>query len=311
MASVDTIKKNNYYPLDLTRFLMAFLVIVIHTMKWDSDCVTRILELAVPFFFLTSGFFLQKKSCSDKKPGDSEKLWVNKLIKLYFIWTLVYFPFSIFSFVYEGNTIVNCAMGMILGTGYYAWHLWYLVASIIGGGIICSCKLVKLNYVITFVFTLLCFITATYIDRLFPDHYLAYAVDRIVSGWFYIIIGMGIWLLFPIIKNNRAISIVVSFLLLICYLFFGGVLLFLGITALFVLILSICDQCDTKRVSDIFNGQRLRKMSADIYFVHMIFVGLLSLFVGVEDSFLKFIIVAIFSIIFTYVKNKVFHLKLR
>ena len=300
-AHIDTTHHIYYYPLDATRFIMAFLVIVIHTIKWNSLFITRILELAVPFFFLTSGFFLQRKSCSDTKQGKSEKQWLYRLLRLYFIWTMVYLPFSIYSCVHEGNTINNCVMGLLLGTGFYAWHLWYLVASIIGGGIICLCKKLKFNYLISFVLSLFSLVFISFFDRMFPNHYLIYAFERIITGWIFLIIGMGVWMLFKFMMEYKLISLSISILSLICYFLFGGLLIFLGITAFFILILLMC-YYDSKQFNNFFNGRVLRKMSADIYFVHMVFVGILSLLIGIEDSFLKFVYVALLSIFFAYLR---------
>lgn len=63
------------YSLDLSRWIAAFLVICIHTVPLSSFSrlgnalfVQVVCRLAVPFFFVCSGYFLRKKTAK-AEPG--------------------------------------------------------------------------------------------------------------------------------------------------------------------------------------------------------------------------------------------------
>ena len=63
-------ENKNYNAIDLTKFIMAIFVVIIHTNPllsftngntfWDL-LIDRLTDLAVPFFFMASAFFLFKK----------------------------------------------------------------------------------------------------------------------------------------------------------------------------------------------------------------------------------------------------------
>ena len=62
------IKKYNYNSLDVCKLLMAFCVVAIHTCPLEhcdviviNDIYDSFVSMAVPFFFLSSGFLLAKK----------------------------------------------------------------------------------------------------------------------------------------------------------------------------------------------------------------------------------------------------------
>lgn len=71
--------KNKYYSIDILKFIMALVVIAIHTKLlyyFDNKNITKIhmilIEYAVPFFFLSSGFLLGLKL---ELPSNTQKNW--------------------------------------------------------------------------------------------------------------------------------------------------------------------------------------------------------------------------------------------
>lgn len=100
-----------YRSLDLAKFLCAILIIVLHTAPFASysraltfgfrNIVTVI---AVPFFFLTSGFLAFKKinSLADEKRGAYVFSYLKRLAVMYLIWSGVYFPFVVIGWVCDG-----------------------------------------------------------------------------------------------------------------------------------------------------------------------------------------------------------------
>lgn len=86
--------KNSYYygMVDLLRLVFAIAVMMIHTMALESiskdlwiATSMGICRLAVPFFFIVSGYFLYKRIQSPKEP----KTTLKRLLILYATWVLI------------------------------------------------------------------------------------------------------------------------------------------------------------------------------------------------------------------------------
>lgn len=118
------------------KVLMAFVVVSIHTTEWP---LLGIREVAVPFFFLVSGFFLFGKMTGERFADLAViRTWTLKILKLYLIWTAIYLPFTIFGWVQDGLTWKQALAVFIrnlafLGQNYLSWPLWYLLSMIWGG----------------------------------------------------------------------------------------------------------------------------------------------------------------------------------
>lgn len=111
--------RKQYSSIDVAKLICAIMVIAIHTQPfsryiWLDRGAGIITRLAVPFFFVTTGFFL---NFSDAK---KVRKYVVRLIVLYIIWTIVYLPFSFSSL----------SVKKFLITGIVE-HLWYLPAAIV------------------------------------------------------------------------------------------------------------------------------------------------------------------------------------
>lgn len=122
--------------LDLSKFIAALFVVAIHVHPfYDLNdflgyFVSEILSrFAVPFFFMTSGFFFIKKI--EKKKG---KEYFKKILTLYLVWSLLYLPIIIVDVIY-GNTNISllgyCFNLLITGSYYHLWYLTALIYSLI------------------------------------------------------------------------------------------------------------------------------------------------------------------------------------
>lgn len=135
--------------IDIARLFAAILVIAIHTqaIMWLSDrangSIQILTRVAVPFFFCTSGYFLQKgyvrKDCSAISGT------LLKLIKVYIFVSLAYF-----AFIFIQNPILLrepkkwMLIDFLFNGSYY--HLWYMVGviySMVVIYLICKFKLTK------------------------------------------------------------------------------------------------------------------------------------------------------------------------
>lgn len=128
-------KGKAYTGIDYFRFLAAMLVVAIHTSpllsysEMGDFILTRILaRVAVPFFFLTSGFFLFS---GDSSQADRWKAFVKKTAAVYMMAILLYLPLNIYNGYFAQDYLLpNIIKDLFFdGTMY---HLWYLPASIFG-----------------------------------------------------------------------------------------------------------------------------------------------------------------------------------
>jgi len=121
--------------LDLAKFIASLLIIAIHTtpLFFINESANFILvhiiaRLAVPFFFISSGFFLKSKI----NDFQSTKKYVFKLLKIYIVWTVIYLPIVLFEQPQlrsmTPSAIIFFIKELIFAGSYY--HLWYLTTSI-------------------------------------------------------------------------------------------------------------------------------------------------------------------------------------
>lgn len=129
-------KKTKHYPgIDYFRILAAILIITIHTSPLASVSqtgdfiLTRIIaRLAVPFFFMTTGFFLITPYAQD-----SGKLLksVKRTALIYAAAIAVYVPINLYNGYFSGENLLPNILKDIVFDGTL-YHLWYLPASILG-----------------------------------------------------------------------------------------------------------------------------------------------------------------------------------
>lgn len=131
-------KRNEF--IDIMRIVCCIMVICIHTSPLikispilNYGLCHIISRIAVPFFFITSGYFFAIKLYSrDEKRTLNIKRYIGNQIKIYLITSLIYSFFNIFIFeTVHFDSVKNILdfLRTYIFTGYY--HLWYLNASII------------------------------------------------------------------------------------------------------------------------------------------------------------------------------------
>ena len=141
-------KNESYSGIDYFRFIAALLIVAIHTSPLSSFSetgnfiFTRIVSrVSVPFFFMTSGFFLiSRYTCNAEKLG----AFIKKTTLIYGVAILLYIPINVYNGYFKmDNLLPNIIKDIVFDGTLY--HLWYLPASIIGAAI--AWYLVKkLNY---------------------------------------------------------------------------------------------------------------------------------------------------------------------
>ena len=139
--------KKEYAAIDIARYISALLVVCIHTYPFIDISETfnifwlqTICRLAVPFFFVVSGFFFFKKQTEDENENrELLKKYVSRLLKLYIIWTIIYIPYTIWNYSTTGfawYSIFAYIRDFFMSGSYY--HLWFLPALMIGMVLVCK-----------------------------------------------------------------------------------------------------------------------------------------------------------------------------
>lgn len=131
------IKSKNFDSIDVTKFVMAILVMTIHintglSYEYNDIISNGLARIAVPFFFISSGFFFFSK----KENFTFENLFktIKRILLLFVGWTLIY---GIYIFL---TSFIHKQEPLFLGVAFlkrhiflnpYA-HLWFLPALMIG-----------------------------------------------------------------------------------------------------------------------------------------------------------------------------------
>ncbi|AOY78015.1 alanine racemase [Clostridium formicaceticum] len=131
-------KDRAYKGIDYFRFIAAILVIAIHTfpllsVNTEADLIlTRVIgRVAVPFFFMTTGFFI---FASYDEGSFSYKSFLLKIVKLYGVSILLYLPLNFYAGHFSGKYAGAFILKNIFFNGTF-YHLWYFPAIIIGVGV--------------------------------------------------------------------------------------------------------------------------------------------------------------------------------
>ncbi len=135
------VKAKQYAAIDIAKYVSALLVVAIHTYPFleisetfNTLFIAIVCRLAVPFFFICSGYFLFRKlNGTHKQNLNRLKRYISRLIRLYLVWTVIYIPYTIWNYMGTGFSLMSL-LGWIrdffLNGSYY--HLWFLPALILG-----------------------------------------------------------------------------------------------------------------------------------------------------------------------------------
>lgn len=289
---INTSTNKKYNSLDLFKFFMAICVIAIHTNPLQN-CTNRIITIiydaivpmAVPFFFLASGFLMANKFddlFSSKHNEEVVKKTLLHIIKLYVLWTVVYLPMTIFNFCHGGglsfsNFVVFMRGFIFIGEQYNSWQLWYLLSTIYALILVWILIKLKTNIEILLVNGVVFLFIGIFVTWLVSyDGELSHVfqlikiilsktivIGRIFYGLFYI--PLGIFLQkkrMPKILNMIVFIFAFSLNQIIHSNCFNTLLLAITSMCLFCLILEM-----NLKDNKIF--PLLRKMSTIIYLIHM------------------------------------------
>lgn len=285
-------ERKKYNALDICKLLMAVCVVAIHTHPLEhcripivNDIYESFVRMAVPFFFLSSGFLLAQKfetSFASQKNIAIVRKYLQKIIKMYVVWTVVYLPIALYHFTSSGTGVLKSVLQYIrgfifIGEQYNSWHLWYLLSTIYALVFILVLLNLKISPKKAIIFSSIIFLISIGIDYLsayagnsntFIELFIkmikvSIGSGRILTGLFYLPLGCFFVQKQPNLK--------VSWSMLV-----SGYLLNVFVqnsywSSFFVAISSIGLFCITNTITlpDSKVYPFVRKMSTIIYFVHM------------------------------------------
>ena len=178
-------KVESYTGIDVFRLVAAVLIITIHTsplvgLSETGDFIlTRIVaRVAVPFFFVTSGFFL-----ISRYNYQTAKLcaFVKKTLLIYGAAIVLYIPVNLYNGYFKMEYLLPNLIKDIVFDGTL-YHLWYLPASVIGG-VIAWGLVKKLDYRKAFAVA-----AVLYLVGLFGDSYYGVIKNVPIFSGFYALI---------------------------------------------------------------------------------------------------------------------------
>lgn len=304
-----------YKGIDIMKFIMALFVVVLHThplqtVNAAADFATAdvIARVAVPFFFVASGFLLEKQMSARQTENKAILLrYAKKVLTLYCIWTVIYLPIIISSKIIDSEESLAkstfSAVRDFIFAGSYG-QLWYLPAVAVGVLLVFLLRKYlgeRWSAVILIILFLAGLTTQSYfgltLAKWNPDGILwkgMKAVKKVMvtcrNGVFFggIFIYMGTWIARCNLKMKQWMAVsglilsTILFYIEASYLWGAGFVrekdmyLMLLPTAFFLMMLALQIQTEADTAF-------LRKMSINIYLVHTAFKFVYREFMG-EDN---------------------------
>ena len=295
------------------KFVMAIVVVAIHTrpeLSFSSLIVRNFFEavysIAVPFFFMASGFLLFRKiSLPLTDEGKLRiKSYLKRMCKLYVLWTIVYFPLTVYGFYLDGisplkTVVVFFRNFLLVGENYMSWPLWYLLALIVAVSIIYILLRLKVSKGWIVIISIMMALIGVGLDYCKENSLMTHITNLYFTaflktrngffvGFLYVALGMFLSKLERISVFNPILLFVFGVIGISMKFPLSNALI---VCPIFIFSVSFVGVKITQETS-----LKFRLLSSIIYFTHMIFMAGLVVAVGLNKSFSLFLNVLILSI---------------
>ena len=143
-------EKDNFNAVDITKFIMSFFIIAIHTFSlfFSSEIANTfvsgtLIRTAVPFYFVASGYFFFRDINFDggkikKCPENRRKFlkFLKRNVQLYLIWMVIYLIWQIFQWYKLDRLSFSSLKGYVLAVflrGFSAqfWYVLFMIYAVI------------------------------------------------------------------------------------------------------------------------------------------------------------------------------------
>lgn len=292
---MKNVNKVIYPGVDILKFLMSILVVGVHTIGMNS-----FFSLAVPYFFIASGFFLFNDFSKHRI-----KEYLIKLVRIYLVWTIIYLPFAVKVFFDEKLSVTKSILSflrgfLLVGANNGSWHLWYILALIVAVFIIANLVKMKVNFVFIFLLSLFFYILGFILNELHSvnvnsiilnslvDNYFRYFVytsNGLLVGFFYVCLGC---IASKSKRRNITFILLMSFVGLM-FSIFDIRMIGTPLLAFSIFLWSTCPDFGKRLGKSL--SLRLRQMSFVIYIIHFLFVDIIKIYKIVPDGVYMFILI--------------------
>lgn len=287
--------KKQYIGLDVVKFILAILVAMRHLIQVFFTAESRghllvgswLSNLAVPTFFIISGYFLFQKVKPGVKDATVIKKYLFKIFRMYLIWSLIYLPIEWYNWIHGDVGITEAVLKYIQMFFFSSStaQLWYLPA------LLTACLLVWFAYthgmkiwqilIVSFGLLLIGYVGdnwylnemlshPTYLKLLEYNKYFLTMRNGLFYGTFYV--SVGLWFAKHTWRPNRYLAAAgaVFFIALMYFEIFRIHNTNIIITAApAVICLFVAASAVEGKPRPIY--RRLRAMSVWIYFSHFYF----------------------------------------
>ena len=292
----------SYKGIDLFKLFFALCVIEIHwTYVFNvhlSLGIQWLWSLAVPYFFVASGFLMARSRNAEYTSSDFFIKRAVNILRLFIVWILIYFPLDLYRFHQINDYSIERFWKwlehiVLFGEGCWSWPMWYLYALFVS--LILMALATKIKHGFQWFFVLLCGLNILNHCELIGSDLINKLSSRALWGGV-IIAG---WML-PTFKIKYNLWLAIS-LLLLSFVFYKYGLplnrLIGGIGALYLSLTMTNNKIPIKSTSNI------RAASMWIYYIHMYFVFIISYiisrkFASYADDVTFNITLNIFAILF-------------
>lgn len=311
MHKLSLVQKE-YKVLDVMKFVMAIVVVAIHTrpeMSFSSPFVIRLFEsvysIAVPFFFMASGFLLFRKILLPLNEEGEQRIksYLKRMCRLYLVWTIIYLPLTIYGFYIDGLSPIKAVAvfirnTLLVGENFMSWPLWYLLALIVAVSIIYMLLKFKVSKTWIVIISILMALVGVGLDYCHEYELLNPITDiyfkvfvKTRNGFFVGFMYVALGMLCAKLENLSCAGWGCIFILGIV----GMILEYTLANALMTFALFVTSVSMRGEWVSYKSAMLSRSMSMIIYFIHMIFMATLVLWLGVNKGGLLFILVTVMS----------------
>lgn len=322
---------------DLFKLIAAVLVVFIHADEAKNEMITNVVTncfsgMAVPFFFIVSGFFFEKGLSKSKNKKSFLFNYEKKLLFLYLFWQIVNLPGNIFIYVskYPDASVFKYILLLfrsifLCGNGV----VWYILA---------MCEAAAVIYFLHKISAQKCLCVLIFAGLLLLLGYDAFS--EILSGTAYSYINKGFYVVFswsnnfimkavPFmgigylisakgLKSSFKISLLIFALIsvfsVLVYLFDLKSIVNFDVNIILNIPLSILFFLMAVSINFNISAKKsiaMRELSSSIYFLHTYFIyNLMDRFFGVEFSSIIKVLVALGGSIIAYIIVKKTNIRL-
>lgn len=310
-------KRNN--TLDLLKFIFSILIIMIHTSFLKTintvlyNAITMgICRVAVPFFFISSGYYYYKKISLHK----DTKSYIYRLMQLFItfeIIEIILYTMPLLSFIKRYGVMAYLWKIISVGVGGFYWYIVSLILSLFILTPLWKKKKILPMLILGLALYLMAMTNDSY-SMFFKDTYVqataiihtkiwTWPQDGLCSSLLYLSIGALIYQIKPQIKHLNQLLVIFIILLIMesyflqthqandanCYL---SLMIVTPLIFIFVQDHSIS-----------LNTQILGKMSVYIYMIHPFVLNILKFTnpILLTNNELLFIITSIITIVLSYI----------